>query len=81
LGQNVGNDELYVYTYTYIYIYMFIYIRIYIGYGRLGHNVGNDEVCPREVVMFQTLVAGIYKYIHIYILIMFVLEKCLYFKP
>mmetsp|Transcript_13778 Transcript_13778/g.13317 ORF Transcript_13778/g.13317 Transcript_13778/m.13317 type:complete len:493 (+) Transcript_13778:92-1570(+) len=28
------------------------------GYGRLGHNVGNDEVCPREIVMFQTLVGG-----------------------
>lgn len=28
------------------------------GYGRLGHNGGNDEYFPREITIFQTLVAG-----------------------
>jgi hypothetical protein len=59
-----------VYLYTYIHTLIDTHISTFTGYGRLGHNVGNDEVCPREIVMFQTLVAGIYTYIHIYILMM-----------
>jgi hypothetical protein len=51
--------RIYMYlVYIYIYIYLYAYIYVYIGYGRLGHNVGNDEVCPREIGVFQTLVAG-----------------------
>lgn len=28
------------------------------GYGRLGHTVNIDEVCPREITTFQSIVAG-----------------------
>ena len=28
------------------------------GYGRLGHNSGTDELLPREITIFQTIVQG-----------------------